>query len=164
MIEIDIHNDQDTIVFDDDRMRQAIQNVYADREIHQGEVSLAVIGDEQMQQLNARYLNHDWPTDVLSFVHDVTDDRLDGEVIVSADTADREAQRFGWQPADELLLYVIHGALHLIGHDDHNDDDLADMRAAERRHLLFFGLTPRYDQVEGDTASTSASTDSEGNR
>ena len=145
MIKIEIHDEQDAIAVDGAQLRQAIGNVLADRDIISGDISVAIINDDQIQVLNARYLDHDWPTDVLSFVHESDEQRLDGEVIVSADTAHRESRRYGWRPADELLLYVIHGALHLIGYDDHNQDDLADMRAAERRHLATFGLTPRYD-------------------
>ena len=46
---------------------------------------------------------------------------------------------------DELLLYVIHGALHLVGHDDQTPDGLAAMRVAETRHLAGFGLVHRFD-------------------
>ena len=45
-------------------------------------------------------------------------DGLEGEVIVGAETALRTAPRYGWPPHDELLLYVVHGTLHLVGHDD----------------------------------------------
>ena len=144
MIEIAIHNEQNAFAVDVEQLRQAVHNVLDDRHVESGEISLAIINDQQMQVLNARYLDHDWPTDVLSFVHESDEHRLEGEIIVSADTALREARRYGWRPADELLLYIIHGALHLIGYDDHNQDDLADMRNAERRHLRYFGLTPRY--------------------
>ena len=154
MIEIEIHNEQKTIAVDSAQLREAVGNVLADRGIENGEISLAVISDDQMRVLNARYLSHDWATDVLSFVHESDDQRLDGEVIVSADTAQRESCRYGWRPADELLLYVIHGALHLIGYDDHNPDDLVDMRTAERRHLAHFGLTPWYDGAETQAAKS----------
>ena len=157
MIEIEIHDQQTALVIDRLRLRQAVGNVLADRDIINGEISLAVIQDEQMRVLNARYLNHDWPTDVLSFVHEADEQHLEGEIIVSADTAKRESHRYGWEPADELLLYVIHGALHLIGYDDHNPDDLADMRAAERRHLAHFDLTPRYDSEARPSARLSES-------
>lgn len=156
MIEIEINNEQSTLEFDPARLKQAVENVLGDRGIESGEISLAVIDDEHMQQLNARYLNHDYPTDVLSFVHEANDHHLEGEIIVSSDTATREAARYAWQAVDELLLYVIHGALHLIGHDDHNADDLADMRAAEQRHLSYFGLQPKYDgATTSDTSPNS---------
>jgi len=66
-------------------------------------------------------------------------------VIVSADTAMASAEKYGWRAHDELLLYVIHGCLHLTGHDDQTDDALATMRACEKKYLALFALTPRYD-------------------
>ena len=54
---------------------------------------------------------------MLSFVLE-QGDGLEGEVVVGAETALRAAPQFGWSPHDELLLYVIHGTLHLVGHDD----------------------------------------------
>ena len=63
-------------------------------------------------------MNHDWPTDVLSFVLDDDDGHLEGEVIISADTAAAAAAEVGWPAAAEQLLYVIHGMLHLVGYRD----------------------------------------------
>jgi probable rRNA maturation factor len=85
---------------------------------------------------------------VLSFVLDSDDEAqsLDGEIITSADYAAREALRYGWTTDDELLLYVIHGCLHLVGHDDHTPEGRAAMRAAETRHLAEFGLKHRYEE------------------
>jgi probable rRNA maturation factor len=60
-------------------------------------------------------------------------------VIVSADTASRRAAEFGWQMQDELLLYVIHGTLHLTGFDDKTDSDRAVMRAKEEQYLRSLG-------------------------
>jgi probable rRNA maturation factor len=70
---------------------------------------------------------------------------LEGEVIASTDTAANAAARVGWPAEDELLLYVVHGMLHLVGHDDHDSASLAVMRAAERQCLAHFGLEPPYD-------------------
>ena len=100
-----------------------------------------------MHELNRQYLEHDYPTDVLSFVleFDETSKSLDGEIIVSSDYAAREAARYGWTANDELLLYVIHGCLHLVGHDDTTPAAKRAMREAEVRLLAGFGLVHRYD-------------------
>ena len=66
--------------------------------------------DRTIQQLNRQYLDHDEPTDVLSFLLEREAERLEGEIVVSRDTAACSAPAYGWTPADELLLYVIHGA------------------------------------------------------
>ncbi len=67
---------------------------------------------------------------------------LEGELIVSTETALREAAAHGWTPADELLLYVVHGLLHLCGYDDLTDDARPVMRAREREVLAGWQLVP----------------------
>lgn len=129
------------------RLKQAVRQVLQEAGIRQGEVSLAIVGDQRMQALNRQYLQHDWTTDVLSFVLDSDPQRqsLDGQIIVNADYAAREAARLGWQRDDELLLYAIHGALHLTGMDDQTPEGRQAMRQAEARHLRTFGLEHRFE-------------------
>lgn len=93
-----------------------------------------------MRELNARYLNHDWPTDVLSFVLDASDESIDGEVIVSAETAQSASAEHGTTPVEEFLLYVVHGTLHLVGHDDQDDASAAEMRHLEQLILSQLNL------------------------
>ena len=119
------------------RLRQAVRAILRDAQVRSAEVSLAVVSDQQIQQLNRRYLQHDYPTDVLSFrLDDGTDPvSLEGEVVVSWDTACRTAERIGWRSHDELLLYVIHGCLHLVGYQDHTSAERKQMRAREAEYL-----------------------------
>ena len=65
-----------------------------------------------------------------------------------ADTAESSARAYGWSTDDELLLYVIHGALHLIGFDDKTPAAAAQMREKKARHLAAFGLQPRWQEPE----------------
>jgi probable rRNA maturation factor len=106
------------------------------------------VDDATIRPINARHLGHDYATDVLSFLLERTGDRLEGEVIVSAETAHRDAPRYHWTPADELLLYVIHGTLHLVGYDDLEPELKRRMRTQERLHLKEFGLIPNYEGTE----------------
>ena len=144
MFTIDVNNDQPTLAVDVDRLRLAVENVLVSAGIAEAEVSVAIVDDPTIHRLNADFLQHDYPTDVLSFLLERDGDRLDGEIIASADTAIRNAAEFSWPAADELLLYVIHGALHLVGFDDTSDELKTAMQAAEREHLGRFGLAPRY--------------------
>jgi probable rRNA maturation factor len=132
---------------DRSRLQKAVRLVLKDAGIRSAEISIAVVSDERMHELNRQYLQHDYPTDVLSFVldHDEKARSLDGQIVVSADFAAREAARYGWSADDELLLYVIHGCLHLIGHDDTAPAGKQAMRKAEARYLARFGLEHRVD-------------------
>jgi len=144
MIQIDFRNEQHTLLVDEARLRAAIELVLRQANFVQAEISVAIVDDPSMHELNRRYLNHDEPTDVLSFVLEAGSGALEGEIIVSADTAASTAVQFGWAAEDELLLYVIHGALHLVGYDDLDPAAKSEMRRQERACLAHFGLTPRY--------------------
>lgn len=147
MLRIDICNEHD-FPLDEARLKKAVRAVLKDAGLENGEISIAVVDDAEMHSLNRKYLDHDYPTDVLSFVLDEEDGRLDGEIIVSSDYASREAEIYKWTAEDEILLYVIHGSLHLVGHDDQDPKSKQQMRAQERKHLLTFGLVPSYDEKD----------------
>ena len=147
---IEIADEQTAHAFDKARLTKAVRCVLQGAGIRSAEISIAIVDDAQMHSLNRQYLGHDYPTDVLSFVleHDAAAGSLDGEIIASADYAAREATRYGWTTDDELLLYVIHGCLHLVGHDDQTPAGQAAMRAAEAKHLAEFGLKHRFDDPQ----------------
>lgn len=140
MIHIALTNQQKTVPIDRRRLRRAVQWVLKDAGILEAEISLAVVDDPTIHRLNRQYLGHDYPTDVISFVLDDSDGRLVGEVIVSGDTAQATAPDYGWPAEDELLLYVIHGTLHLVGQDDAGRSHRAEMRRREAIYLARFGL------------------------
>ncbi|MEM9791267.1 MAG: rRNA maturation RNase YbeY [Planctomycetota bacterium] len=141
-IPVEIANEQSSLDIDEERLCAAAAAIAADAGYASGELSLAVVDDPTIHELNRRHLSHDYPTDVLSFALEDEPGRLVGQVIVSADTAIANAAEYGWPAADELLLYVVHGTLHLVGHRDKADDEVAAMRDAERRYLKRFGAEP----------------------
>jgi probable rRNA maturation factor len=130
-------NYQGTWPLDLQRLQSVVQIALRDAGVSACEVSIAVVNDAVILELNRRHLNHDYATDVLSFRLDDSADPhwLEGEIIVSAETAERNAHKYGWTTGDELTLYVLHGALHLVGHDDAEEDQRRKMRAAEVRYL-----------------------------
>jgi probable rRNA maturation factor len=103
-------------------------------------VSIAIVDDPTIQQLNREHLDHDWPTDVISFIIERTAERVDGEVIASADTAESICVEAGWSREDELLLYIVHGLLHIAGLDDIAEDERQQMRLAEQACLRQLGV------------------------
>lgn len=111
--------------------------------------SIAVVDDATIQQLNAQRLGHDWPTDVISFLLDQTDSSVEGEVIASAETAAKVCVAAGWNAQDELLLYIVHGLLHVAGMDDLELEERQAMRQAERECLLAIGVAQANQHGQG---------------
>jgi len=90
-------------------------------------VSILIVSDRRMSLLHRRFMNESGPTDVITFQH--------GEIFISADTARRNARRFGNPLNRELRLYIVHGLLHLHGFDDRDPASTSKMRAAEKKIL-----------------------------
>jgi probable rRNA maturation factor len=82
------------------------------------EVGVHLVGDREMACVNWEFLRHEGPTDVITFDHGSGASRLHGELFVCGPVAVRQAVEFQATPRAELLRYVIHGLLHLAGHDD----------------------------------------------
>jgi len=124
---------------DGERIRDLAARVLAAEGRGGAALSVTVVDDARMAALHERYLGVAGPTDVLSFP---LEDGLDaggaplvGEVVVSADTAAREAEARGLPFERELLLYVVHGALHLLGYDDQGETDRRRMQARQEELL-----------------------------
>ena len=101
------------------------------------ELSVALVGDEEIRRLNGRYRSRDEPTDVLSFPLDEplpSGHRLIGDVIISVEKAARQARQRRRSLDDELEVLLVHGILHNLGYDhERSPDDEREMRALERR-------------------------------
>lgn len=135
MIQIAIANKQQCLKIDRRLIRRAVRQVLQDHGIAEALISVAVVDDATIAGLHGRYLGDPEPTDVLSFLLEQSPGRLEGEVIVSAQTAAAVAPRYRSRPDVELLRYVIHGTLHLVGHDDATKAERLRMRARERHYL-----------------------------
>ncbi len=131
-VEIAIHYDDADL--STSKIQDIVLTILHDFDWKWGEVSIAIVDDPTIHDLNRRYLNHDYETDVLSFVleSDEQQRRLEGEIVVSGDTAKTMAAENGVAWTDELLVYIIHGALHLAGLDDKRPDSRVEMRNAEQ--------------------------------
>ncbi len=146
MFNIEISNRQKLLAIDADGLRRAVAAVLEEEGLENAAIEVAVVDDPTIHDLNRRFLNHDEPTDVISFLLD-DENGVEGDVIVSAETALRSAGRYDWPAADELLLYVVHGTLHLVGYDDLDPTARAEMRSREKHFLAAMGLHPKYDHT-----------------
>lgn len=110
----------------------------------QGDLSVVLSDDEQLQQLNREYLGIDAPTDVLSFPASETNpesgERYLGDILVSVPRAARQAAAAGHPLEAEVQLLVVHGVLHLLGHDHAHPQDKTRMWAVQAEVLKSLGL------------------------
>lgn len=104
------------------------------------EVSVYLIETEEMCELHERFFGDPSPTDCISLPMDEEDDELGyrilGDVFICPETAVIYAKKHpDTTPEEETTLYIIHGILHLLGYDDIEDEDIAEMRKAETRYV-----------------------------
>jgi probable rRNA maturation factor len=141
MSRVSIACPQEIVPVDRGLMRNVVRTVLEGEGVAEAEVSLAFVDNPTIHRLNRQYLNHDEPTDVLSFpLSEPGARKLAGELVVGAEVARAEAKARGHDVQTELALYVIHGVLHLCGHDDKTPPSAAAMRARERHYLGQLGL------------------------
>jgi probable rRNA maturation factor len=114
-----------------------------------GEVRVKVVGDAEMSAAHEEFLGEAGTTDVLTFDMTPPDEPLDVDILICADEAARQAAPRGHAPQQELLLYIVHGLLHCLGHDDHDPADAARMHAEEDRILESLGVGATYSRPAG---------------
>lgn len=116
------------------QIRRWSRTILRHLELKQAELSLAFVTDQTSHELNRQYRHEDRPTDVLSFP--LADERcpaLLGDVVISVDTARRQARQRKRAFVDELRALLIHGILHLLGYDHEvSDNEAVRMRRKER--------------------------------
>jgi len=99
-----------------------------------GEVAYVFCDDAKILEVNRRYLQHDYYTDIITF-DDTEGDRIGGDLFISLDTVRTNAEQVGTSYEEELHRVIIHGILHLCGIDDKGPGEREQMEAAENRAL-----------------------------
>jgi len=191
--EIDISNRQSALALDENRLQAAVVRALAIEQVASAVLSISIVDNSAIHKINRDHLQHDYPTDVISFQLDfvsaddlqcddevenddedlldeddseddaeIDDDSVDvtdcelltegraagaaieGEIIASAETAVSMATDGEWSAEAELILYIVHGLLHICGYDDLTPEEKCIMRARERAILSELGLTAIY--------------------
>ena len=122
------------------RLQDAVIAAANYRGFRNGKIGVRVTDDATIAALNRKHLGHDYPTDVISFGYENDGQYLEGELVVSLDTAKQRSAELGWSAGSELLLYVVHGTLHITGMDDQDPGQRRHMRKAEQEVLVRLGI------------------------
>ncbi|MGM9787911.1 MAG: rRNA maturation RNase YbeY [Candidatus Cryptobacteroides sp.] len=99
-----------------------------------GDINIIFCSDHYILDVNMRYLQHDYFTDIITFDY-CEKNILSGDLFISIDSVRENAEFYGTDFAEELNRVMVHGILHLIGYDDHCEEDIAQMRAKENYYL-----------------------------
>lgn len=99
-----------------------------------GDISIIFCSDNYILDVNQKYLQHNYFTDIITFDY-CEGDRLSGDLFISVDSVRENSIEYGTDFADELNRVIVHGLLHLIGYDDHTEADVAVMRKKENYYL-----------------------------
>ena len=99
-----------------------------------GDISIIFCSDNYILDVNMRYLQHDYFTDIITFDY-CEGDKLSGDLFISVDSVRENALYYGTEFEDELNRVMVHGLLHLIGYDDHTEDEQKVMREKEDYYL-----------------------------
>lgn len=127
---------QDTdFKFRDRRKTNEWLKLAAESEIRRiGNISIIFCSDNYVLDINQKYLQHDYFTDIITFDY-CEEDRLSGDLFISVDSVRENSVEFGTEFKDELNRVIIHGLLHLVGYDDHTEKDIKLMRSKENYYL-----------------------------
>jgi probable rRNA maturation factor len=148
MGKIAIATPQEIVAVDRKHVREVVRAVLDGEGVADAEISLAFVDNPTIHTLNKRYLDHDEPTDVLSFpLSEPNAKKLAGELVIGVEVAQAQARERGHDVQQELALYVIHGLLHLCGYDDKADEAAREMRVRERHYLAALGLPDIAEQM-----------------
>lgn len=142
---ISIQNRQKKQEVDTGRLRRSLKRLLKELHCREIEVSLLLVDDDQIREINRTYLKRDRPTNVISFsmtegsfghIHP----EILGDIILSTETAARDARTFGLDFMDEMEFLLIHGLLHLIGYNHENTGAEQTEKMKIRERELFFML------------------------
>lgn len=183
--EIDVVCEHPSASCDCNALQSAIERALNLEEVASAVLSVTLVDNQTIHRLNREHLQHDYPTDVISYplewmcpqadyAQRMTQSEgrakganIEGEIVASIDYAEEMARRCGWKTENELTLYAVHGMLHICGYDDLSVDEKQVMRSRERAILEHLGIEVTYpddavfddDEPPGTSAAADAGDD-----
>jgi probable rRNA maturation factor len=146
--EVSISNRQKRVSIDAGKIRRAAKRILSGLGFQGYELSIVIVDDREITQLNRQYFHRNRPTNVISFPMEGGDpaslhSKVLGDVVISAETAKRQAEEAGGKAKDEILFLLIHGVLHLAGYDHEGTADERKKMEAKEKELFSLLIRPR---------------------
>ncbi len=142
--DIQVHHKHADDRVDPSMLQEGIREALRRFDTASADLSVAIVSDTEIAELHEKYMNIKGATDVLTFdwaeQHHAGGRHVEGEIVVSVDTAKRRAEERAHPVAAELALYVVHGTLHLLGMDDATEQEAMKMHEMEDEILAAIGV------------------------
>lgn len=126
----------DGVEFDwalEERMSIWLRQIVEEESGTLGEVNFILTSDQKLLEINKKFLNHDYYTDVITF--QLSPDLIEGDIYMSLDRIRENAINLGVSFSDELFRVMAHGLLHMIGYSDKDEDERKEIRSKEDFYL-----------------------------
>ncbi|MCX8054307.1 MAG: rRNA maturation RNase YbeY [Ignavibacteria bacterium] len=133
MYKIDFTNTTEQSRLQYKKIRRAVENALKGEKINEAEISIVFMNNDDIRDINKRYLKHNWETDVISFP--LEENPLSGEIYIGLEVAREQAKEYNVSLTNELSRLAIHGVLHIIGYDDATDIERNNMTKLENKYL-----------------------------
>tara|TARA_Y100001970_G_C14180463_1_gene829558 strand:+ start:64 stop:507 length:444 start_codon:yes stop_codon:yes gene_type:complete len=131
-----INDYNEKLFFDISLVNQLVNSVFLGEGQSKAELNIILTNRETLSSLKKQYFNVDQFTDVIAFNLEDKDEDIEGEVYISIDDVLENSKTFSVTFNNEFKRVLIHGVLHLLGYDDHEEDDIKIMRDLEQKYLL----------------------------
>lgn len=121
------------------KLKKWIQDTIKQHGKQMGDITYVFCNDEYLLSINQEYLQHDYYTDIITFDY-VEKDVISGDLFISVERIRDNAVQNQWNFEEEILRVIIHGVLHLLGHEDLTETDEKEMRQAEEQALQSYHI------------------------
>lgn len=136
---VNVANEQSALLISVDQVQKLVQQTLSYAKERCDEISVHFVDTPTISQLHHQFFNDPSTTDCISFPIDESDEegeyRLLGEIFVCPETALAFVKKNGGNAYEEISLYIVHGLLHLMGYDDIEEEEIAEMRKKEAEHM-----------------------------
>jgi|YNPMSStandDraft_1061717.scaffolds.fasta_scaffold00022_20 rRNA maturation RNase YbeY len=133
MYKIDFANTTEKKFIQYKRIRYAVENALKGEKIKEAEISIVFMNNDDIRDINKRFLKHDWATDVISFP--LESEPLVGEIYIGLEVAIDQSKEYNVSLTNELMRLAVHGTLHIIGYDDTTTEQKEQMTHLENKYL-----------------------------
>ena len=146
--EVSLSNRQKRVSIDAGKIRRTARKILTNLGFQNFDLSIVIVDDQAITQLNRQYFHRNRPTNVISFPMAAGGapasprSKILGDVVISAETAKRQAEEAGRKAGDEILFLLIHGILHLVGYDHEATADERKKMEGKEKELFSLFLPP----------------------